>query len=214
LINNAKPAGYYWNEREEMLRFIPKDARLVLEVGCGGGIFGSAVKRVSGAEVWGIEIDNEAASAAKDKLDKVIIGDVSEIIPNMPDKKFDCIVFNDMLEHLVDPFSVLITIKSKLTPKGVIVCSIPNVRYLPVLRRLLVDKQWKYEDWGVLDRAHLRFFTKKSIVGTFNELNYEILQLEGINGINSWKFNLLNMLLLGNISDTRYMQFACVVRPK
>ncbi len=66
----------------------------------------------------------------------------------------------------------------------------------------------------MLDRTHLRFFTKKSIIDTFTELNYEILQLEGINGMDSWKFNLLNMLLLGNISDTRYMQFVCVVRPK
>ncbi len=213
-MNNTKPSGYYSTERKEMLRFIPNDARFVLEVGCGGGIFGSAVKRVSGAEVWGIEIDNEAASAAKAKLDKVIIGDVSEIIPNMPDRKFDCIVFNDVLEHLVDPFATLITVKSKLTSKGVVVCSIPNIRYFPVLRGLLVNKQWKYEDWGVLDRTHLRFFTKKSIIDTFNELNYKILQLEGINGINSWKFNLLNTLLLGSISDTRYMQFACVARPK
>jgi 2-polyprenyl-3-methyl-5-hydroxy-6-metoxy-1,4-benzoquinol methylase len=213
-MNNAKPAGYHSNEREEMLRFIPNDVRFVLEVGCGGGIFGSVVKRASGAEVWGIEIDNEAASAAKAKLDKVIIGDVRVIISNMPDRKFDCIVFNDVLEHLVDPFTILIAVKSKLTSKGVVVCSIPNIRYFPVLRRLVVNKQWKYEDWGVLDRTHLRFFTKKSIIDAFNELNYEILQLEGINGINSWKFNLLNMLLLGNISDTRYMQFACVVLPK
>lgn len=213
-MNNAKPAGYYSSEREEMLRFIPNDVHFVLEVGCGGGIFGSAVKRMSGAEVWGIEIDDEAASAAKAKLDKVIIGDVSEIIPNMPDKKFDCIVFNDVLEHLIDPFAALTAIKSKLTLKGVAICSIPNIRYFPVLCRLLINKQWKYEDEGVLDRTHLRFFTKKSIIDTFTGLNYEILQLEGINGINSWKFDLLNALLLGNISDTRYMQFACVVRPK
>lgn len=213
-MNNARPAGYYSNEREEMLHFIPNDARFVLEVGCGDGTFGSAVKRVSGAEVWGIEIDNEAASAAKAKLDKVIIGDILEIIPNLPERKFDCIVFNDVLEHLVDPFTTLIAVKSKLTSKGVVVCSIPNIRYFPVLRRLLVNKQWKYEDWGVLDRTHLRFFTRKSIVDTFTELNYEILQLEGINEMNSWKFNLLNTLLLGSISDTKYMQFARVARPK
>jgi 2-polyprenyl-3-methyl-5-hydroxy-6-metoxy-1,4-benzoquinol methylase len=213
-MNNTKPAGYYWNEREEMLRFIPNDVRFVLEVGCGGGTFGSGVKRVSGAEVWGIEINNEAASEAKAKLDKVIVGDVSEVIPNIPDKKFDCIVFNDVLEHLIDPATILMTVKSKLTSKGVVVCSIPNMRYFPVLRGLVVNKQWKYEAEGALDRTHLRFFTEKSIIDTFTGLNYEILQLEGINGINSWKFNLLNMLLLGNISDTRYMQFACVVRPK
>ncbi len=213
-MNNTNSAGYYSNERKEMLRFIPSDAHFVLEVGCGGGIFGSAVKRVSGAEVWGIEIDNEAALEAKVKLDKVVIGDISGIIPDIPDRKFDCIVFNDVLEHLVDPFSVLIAVKSKLTSKGVVVCSIPNMRYFPVLSRLLINKQWKYEDWGVLDRTHLWFFTKKSIIDTFTELNYGILQLEGINGINSWKFNLLNALLLGNISDTRYMQFACVAKPK
>ena len=213
-MKKSKPAGYYSHERKEMLRFIPKDAGVVLEAGCGSGMFGSALKQISNAEVWGIEMDREAASSAKDKLDKVIVGDLLEMLPSIPDKKFDCVVFNDVLEHLADPFVVLATIKSKLTSKGVVVCSIPNIRYFYTLFDLIVHKQWKYTDQGVLDRTHLRFFTKKSLIDVFFTLNYEMLQLEGINGINSWKFNLLNTLLLGSISDTKYLEFACVVRPK
>jgi predicted RNA methylase len=72
-MNNAKRVDYVSLERKEMLRFIAADAGLVLEVGCRDGMFGLAVKRPCGSEVWGIERDNETGSAARAKLDKVII---------------------------------------------------------------------------------------------------------------------------------------------
>ena len=115
---------------------------------------------------------------------------------------------------MINPYDVLTNIKTKLRDGGIIVCSIPNVRHVRVLRDLLFKKQWKYEDDGILDRTHLRFFTKKSIIDMFNELNYQIIKIKGIHGTKIWKFLPVNIITLGFFSDSRYKQFACVVKPR
>ena len=212
---SVKPEEYYIQPRLEMLDFIPKTVNKILDVGCSSGLFGALLKRDLKAEVWGVEFDASVGALAKEKLDKVLVGDVCQLVDDLPNKYFDCVVFNDVLEHLADPFTLLLKIKEKLALRGVVVCSIPNVRYFYTLRDILIKKQWKYEDNGILDKTHLRFFTQKSIIDMFNTLDYKILKMEGINEIGfSWKFTLLNTLFLGNLSDTKYVQFACVVEPK
>ncbi len=133
---------------------------------------------------------------------------------SLPDKYFDCIVFNDVLEHMADPYIILEKIKNKLSNNGVIVCSIPNVRHVRVLRDLLFKKQWEYQDAGILDRTHLRFFTKKSIISMFNNLNYELKVIKGIQATKFWMFLPINIITFGFFSDSRYIQFACVAKPK
>ena len=208
------PEGYHTHYRYEMIDFIPESSKKILDVGCGSGIFSRELKHKFEAEVWGIEVDSEAAVLAKKIIDKVIVGDAFLSVTQVPDSYFDCIVFNDILEHLADPFTLLQNIKNKLNSNGVIVCSIPNVRHFVTLFDLLVKKQWKYTDQGILDRTHLRFFTKKSLIDMFNSLDYEILKIKGINGLNPWKFVMFNILSFGYLADTRYLQFACVVKPK
>ena len=209
-----KLAGYYKRDRPEMLDFIPSSSGKILDVGCGEGCFGLKLKKL-GMEVWGIELNRESAVIAQKKLNRVIIGDVFNLIDDLPDHYFDCVVFNDVLEHLIDPFTLLMKLKKKLSAKGFVVASIPNVRYFYNLKNLVIKKQWKYEDDGILDKTHLRFFTKDSIRETFNLLGYEVLRIEGIHAFNpSWMFKLLNLVLFGQLSDTKYLQFACVVRNK
>lgn len=211
---SSKPESYYAAARSEMMEFIPQGAKKILDVGCGEAVFSWKLKQKLNAEVWGIEIDSSAAALAQKKIDKVLIGDISQLIDNLPNSYFDCIIINDVLEHLVDPFGILLAIKIKINTSGVIVCSIPNVRYFPVLKDLLIKKQWRYGDIGILDKTHLRFFTKKSIIDMFNSLGYNILRIEGINPIKTWKFKLLIVFSLGYLSDTKYPQFVCVVEPK
>lgn len=209
----SKPKEYFSQNRPEMIPFIPQQAKKILDVGCGVGLFAEKLKEQNQAEAWGVEFDARAGAEAKNKLDKVLIGDIMILIAELPDNYFDCIIFNDLLEHLADPFALLKQIKTKLSPQGVIVCSLPNVRYLPNLFNLLIKKQWAYEDQGVLDKTHLRFFTAKSIAQMFKQLDYQIIKLQGINPITSWKFKLINILTLGFLSDTKFLQFACVARP-
>lgn len=210
----VKPDDYFIRTRPEMLEFIPQSAERILEAGCATGLFGAQLKRRANVEVWGIEYDSESADIARNNLDMVLAGDILQLIDHLPDSYFDCVVCNDVLEHLVDPFSVLLKMKGKLVKDGVVVCSIPNIRFFYVLKNFIFNKQWKYEDAGIMDKTHLRFFTERSIVDMFDSLGYRIVELRGINGINSWKFSLFNALSMGYLTDTRYLQFACVAAPK
>ena len=151
---------------------------------------------------------------ASEKLDKVINCDAHEAINKLPDNYFDCIIFFDILEHLIDPYRLLCILKTKLTKEGVIVASIPNIRYYRSFVELVIHGDWDYKDHGILDKTHLRFFTYKSIVKLFNELAFEILEIEGIHPTSSRTFKLLNMLLLGAVGDIRYKHFAVVSKPK
>lgn len=210
-----KPDDYYSQTRSEMLKYIPNEASFILDVGCGTGNFGQLIKeKKQSIEIWGIELDAESATDAYQKLDRVLTGDVCILADTLPDEYFDCIVFNDILEHLVDPYSLLTKIKSKLKSDGAVVCSLPNVRYLPNLRDLILKKQWNYVDAGILDKTHLRFFTKNSIIDMFDNLDFELQTIEGINPIKSIKFDIINILALGTLSDTRFLQFACVATKK
>src|ERR1035437_3647960 len=210
-----KPDWYYACPRKEMLKYVPEASRTVLDVGCGEGLFGHTLKQMSaGREVWGIEINPIAAAEAGNKIDKVLVGDVEAVLGGLPEGHFDCVIFNDILEHLIDPESILRNIPRYMTPNGIVVCSIPNVRYFPVLFRLILRKEWRYVDNGVLDRTHLRFFTIKSIQQMFEELRYDVLTIDGINKLNTWRPKMASVLSLGLFSDCRNKQYACVARPR
>ncbi len=206
--------NYYQQNRLEMLEFVPKESQKILDIGCGEGNFAAILKESTNAQIWGIEKNENAASLAKEKLDKVLVGDIVEIVKDLEKNSFDCIVLNDILEHLAYPNNLLKNLKAILSKDGVIVFSVPNVRYLLNLKRLLINKDWRYEDEGVLDRTHLRFFTKKSLIETFKSLDYEILVIKGINPLTAWKFNIINFLFLGFLTDTKYLQFAGIIKSK
>jgi len=210
---------YFQKPRPEMLRYVPQQASVVLDVGCADGGFGQLLKAERDIEVWGVEPTEKAALVAAQKLDKVIQGFFDSDI-NLPKNTFDCIIFNDVLEHLVDPYSALVYSKELLREGGVIVASIPNVRYFDNIWNLLVKKDWQYIDYGILDRTHLRFFTQKSILSTFETLGLSVRCIEGINPVeqehpgHSKKFNILNKILFNSIKDMRYLQFAVTAIPQ
>jgi 2-polyprenyl-3-methyl-5-hydroxy-6-metoxy-1,4-benzoquinol methylase len=209
-----KPQGYYDNVREEMLKYLPKSAKKILDVGCGNGAFASVVKRKNNAEVWGIELMEEEAKVAVAVLDKVLVGNCEKYIDGLPEHYFDVIYFNDVLEHLADPYSVLNSLKSKLAPKGIIISSLPNVRFYRTFSKIVFLKDWKYDEFGIMDKTHLRFFTGKSIRRMYEELGYEILIHEGINVTKSIKPILFNILVLFTQMDIRIHQYATVVNVK
>jgi len=209
-----KPQGYYDNVREEMLKYLPETAKKILDIGCGNGAFSSLVKEKNNAEVWGIELMEEEAKVAVDVLDKVFVGNCEKHIEGLPEQYFDVIYMNDVLEHLVDPYSVLEILKSKLAPNGVVISSIPNVRFFRTFSKVLFAKDWKYEGHGVMDKTHLRFFTGKSIRRMYEELGYTISTHEGINVTKSIKPILFNILFLFTQMDVRYVQYATVASVK
>ncbi|MEI6971896.1 MAG: class I SAM-dependent methyltransferase [bacterium] len=204
----TKKDGYYAGTRAELFPFCPTSCKRVLDVGCGMGRFGKSIKDAYHAEVWGIDISEEAIQSAAMVLDKAFCADIAAALQMLPDSYFDTIFFNDVLEHLVDPDSLLRTIASKLAPGAVIVASIPNIRHYKVLHEILLKKDFKYVDAGILDRTHLRFFTRKSMVRMFESAGYRVLDTTPINRSKSAKpilYNLLSLGLIGN--DIRYHQY-------
>lgn len=207
-----KSKAYYSNERQEMLDFLPKQAKKILDIGCSNGAFAASVKDRNTAEVWGIEFMDKEAKKAADKLDKVFSGPCENFIDELPEDYFDVIYCNDVLEHLVDPYKVLDILRSKLAVNGLLISSIPNIRFHSVLIPLIFNKQFEYKSFGVMDKTHLRFFTKKSIKKMYENLGYEIIHHKGINRTGSIRPILYNIPLLFLANDIRYPQFATVVR--
>ena len=176
---------YFSYAREELLQFVPSTIRTALDIGCGMGAFAESIQKLHGAEVWGIEPTPDAAEVAKQKIDKVYCGLFDDVIEQLPLHYFDCIIFNDVLEHMIYPETALNTARNYLSTNGVILCSIPNIRYFPQLMELVFKRDWKYCDQGVLDRTHLRFFTRKSMVRMFRDNDFAIIRNVGINKIQS-----------------------------
>jgi hypothetical protein len=116
---------------------------------------------------------------------------------------------------MVDPFTVLTRLRGKMSGRGVVVSSIPNIRYYHTFHEILVHGQWEYEESGALDRTHLRFFTKKSIRRMYERLGYEVLLHEGINPMpNPPKaYRFANAILRGKLSDMKWVQFVTIARP-
>ena len=177
---------YYHQTRPEMLDFIPMDAQRVLDVGCGSGEFGALLKEHRrDIEVWGVEPVESVAAEARGKLDHVVVDSFTERTP-LPRAYFDAVVFNDSLEHFPYPEPPLALARELLAESGALVCSVPNVRYIDNLLHLLMDKDWQYRESGILDRTHLRFFTKRSLVRTLGEAGFEVRRIEGINRRLGW----------------------------
>lgn len=207
--------SYYQGQRREMLAFIPKDARRFVELGCGAGGF-AALLRESHPDSYiiGVEIHPESAIEARKRLDRVIEQPVEIALESIPVGSIDCVVCNDVLEHLVDPWAVLKQIRRILLPHGSVVSSIPNVRHFPVFKNYFLRGEWQYEKWGVLDRTHLRFFTKSSVERMFSEAGFRTSRIEGIfYQPLPWKAAVLNQLLRGKLTDMQYERFACVAQP-
>jgi 2-polyprenyl-3-methyl-5-hydroxy-6-metoxy-1,4-benzoquinol methylase len=217
----SKTAEYFVDARPEMLSFVPTNCRRLLDVGCGTGTFGASLKQDRPVEVWGVEPFASAAVKAAGKLDRVITGPFGPET-DLPVGTFDCIVFNDVLEHMVAPDQALRYAKTLLSAGGTILASIPNVRYLPVLWQLAVCGRWDYEDCGVLDKTHLRFFTRSSLLRMFQDEGYTVKSIDGINpyqGIPNvrrrlWRvYRIVNAVAFGQLSDMKYLQFAVVAKP-
>jgi len=209
---------YFDHPRPQMRAFVPASARTVLDVGCGAGAFASGLReewRRDGREleIWGLECDLGAAAAAATVLDQVLQGSAEDLVGRLPAAHFDCICCNDVLEHFAWPDRLLRDLRRVLKPGGVVVASIPNVRYFGNVWDLVVRGAWSYTDEGILDRTHLRFFTRASMAELFAAGGYRLLRQEGINPTRGWRFRVVNALTLGRWREMQYLQFACVAVP-
>ncbi len=202
---SAKAPNYYRYVRTEILRLLPRHFGRLLDVGCGEGATARYLKDNGYCE-WaaGIELSPQAAAAAREKLDLVIETDLNS--PMLPAHlaPVDVILCLDILEHLVDPWRCVEWLQPLLSPTGLIIASIPNVRNVRVLLPLLLLGRWDYVEAGILDSTHLRFFTRRSAIAL---LSRDGLAVQEVRPRCGRYMQVLNTLTLSLFSDFLATQF-------
>ena len=181
VVTVAKNGAYFEHARPDLLSRIPHDACKVLDVGCGAGRLGEALKSRQFCEVWGIERERAVAKAAKSRLDRVFTVDAETINGELKGTEFDCLVCGDVLEHLRRPQAFLSRARRWLSPKAHVVASLPNVRHHSVIRGLM-GGNWTYESAGLLDEDHVRFFTRREIEKLFYRAGYVVEEIAVVPG--------------------------------
>lgn len=154
-------ANYFMFSRPEVLNLIPAHSKRVLELGCGMGAMAIDLKEKYNCEVIGIEIDSNVAEFAQHNLDTVYSADVENFDLSKLGT-FDCIVCADVLEHLRDPWKIVKELTSLLNDGGQLVVSLPNIANIEIIKELM-QSDFSYREAGLLDRTHLRFFTRKTL---------------------------------------------------
>jgi methionine biosynthesis protein MetW len=155
----------YIGSRQDIVDLIPTTIARVLDVGCSNGALGANLKkRYPHVHVTGIEYNPMTANEAGQHLNQVIVADLDQPAwPfQFPDSHFDAIICADVLEHLREPTRALGHMTQWLAPGGTLLISLPNIRHWSVFYQLLVMADWPERDYGIFDRSHLRFFTRRS----------------------------------------------------
>jgi 2-polyprenyl-3-methyl-5-hydroxy-6-metoxy-1,4-benzoquinol methylase len=157
--------------------FVGPDRR-VLDLGCGTGHTARLLCE-KGCTVVGVELDERAAVSAGAWCERVVVCDldVTSLADVLRGEQFDVVVAGDILEHLRDPEALLRSLVPILAPDGTVVASIPNVAHGSV-RLALVSGCFDYADLGILDRTHLRFFTRHGIEQLFASAGFVIEKLD------------------------------------
>jgi 2-polyprenyl-3-methyl-5-hydroxy-6-metoxy-1,4-benzoquinol methylase len=167
----------YVGARSDLLSMVPDRAYgRVLDVGCATGATSAELKqRLPGCHVTGIELDQGMAELARERLDRVLVGDASALLTELRDSeddRFDLVLCGDVLEHLVDPWAALGCIR-KLCPTGTVIVSLPNVAHVSTVVALLFGSYWPYRDRGIHDRTHLRFFGRNNLAPLFAAADFK-----------------------------------------
>lgn len=201
----TKPADYYAHQRREIIDEVDPGANAVLEVGCAEGRLGAALKAEGRARgVTGLELMEEAAAQARQVLDQVLVGNLEQMELPFPRDEFDVIICADVLEHLVDPWAQLKRLMLHLKPGGTVIVSLPNVRNWRVLAPLLFKGRWEYQDAGIMDKTHLRFFTRQDMIAYFVNCGLDPVKVTPL-GNRSRKFYRFGLKFLSELFAVQYV---------
>lgn len=164
---------YFAGARKDWIdQLLPNPTGVILEVGCASGNTGFlALSQGKCGRYCGIELMHEPAASARQKISEVLVGNVETLELNWPDSHFDVLIMSEVLEHLVDPWTVLKRIRPLLKSGAVVFASSPNVSHHQIVRMILSNR-WDLANEGVMDRTHLRWFTPYSYAKMFEDCGY------------------------------------------
>lgn len=190
-----QPADYFSHSRCEIKSLLPASATRVLEIGCSAGGTLAWLKTLwPAAEFVGIDANPAVLDNLLSIAPRSFIHDLENPLPDIG--KFDLVLALDILEHLRNPDRVLENIVKILEPAGRIIVSLPNVAHASVLTDLVFKRQFEYDEAGILDRTHLRFFTERSALKLLRGCG--LFVVDGVvNGLEGRKANLANKLTGG-----------------
>jgi 2-polyprenyl-3-methyl-5-hydroxy-6-metoxy-1,4-benzoquinol methylase len=205
---DKKNPAYFSNARIDISIFLPKNVERVLEVGCGTGETLSYLKSIyKNATAVGLELTESAAAIAAQKIESVKNIDIESYGGLTDLGKFDLILLLDVLEHLRDPWGVLRKlVDNNLSEGGAVITSIPNARN-HVLFFQLLSGNFEYVESGVLDKTHLRFFTKKSMRKMIEDSGLSIVKCMPTNLNGRSRSSVFNRLTFGFFEDFLAVQY-------
>ena len=213
-----KTGPYFDNVRRDIAPLLPAQAGAVLEVGCGAGATLQWLQQSGRAtRTVGIELFPDAAERARERIDELLQGNAEALLASqLPARftpaSFDLVLCLDVLEHMVDPWAFVSRVQALMKPGAVLIASIPNVRHLRVVLPLLLAGRWRYEDSGILDRTHLRFFTHGTAMALVSPPGLRVTScLRRLPPVAS-KSGIANLLTLGLARDLFTMGFLIAAR--
>jgi 2-polyprenyl-3-methyl-5-hydroxy-6-metoxy-1,4-benzoquinol methylase len=148
---------------------------LIFEGGVSSGYF-AALLVDDGRRVHGAELDPAAAAEAALVCERVFVGDLATFDTSQLTDNYDALLFGDTLEHLADPLGLLCRLRPHLRDDGVLIVSVPNVANWAIRLALLFGR-FRYTERGILDRTHLRFYTRQTLVEMLTQAGFEVVEL-------------------------------------
>lgn len=165
---SRKPDTYYEHPRLDFLTWVAPRGSRAIDLGCGAGAFGRTLRDQGFTYQVGVEIAPEAAERARDAYDLVLDMSIDDALSRITET-FDLIICADILEHLTDPWAVTTALRRLAHPGTVLAVSIPNIRYWRALVRIAAGRGFAYEESGIFDSTHLRFFTSADALRMLRE---------------------------------------------
>lgn len=167
--------------RSNLVNIFSSPRKFVLEIGCSTGATGANCKEKYPEVVyWGIEPNQDAARVASTRIDRVLVGmsnDFNLTEEGIQPGQIDGVIFADVIEHMYNPWKALADLKPYLAANAEIVTSIPNIRSLWTMNEI-ASGRFTYQDQGLLDITHIRFFTWSEISEMMRQCGYRINHLE------------------------------------
>ncbi len=209
-LYEEKSAEYYQRLNQVVVSLL-QPAERMFELGCADGILGKVLREKNlFHEMYGIEIHAPSAEIAKPWYNRIFVSDIEGFdLSKVPE--VNAILCADVLEHLIDPWSLLNKLTQKLHNNGYIILSIPNARHIRVWGGLVFKGRFDYQTSGVLDKGHLRFFTLANLKELFEKNN---LFIDQVVCNMAPKGNLLNLLSLGLLKEFFTFQYVFRLRKK